>query len=175
MKLDFKTFLIFLLTSSFIFHGDLSVPTSLSKDLYSKKILDGNYLTNIDHPDTFLDFGYGERVANPAQISAAVLAYAQQSDRIKVVEYGRTHENRPLYAVFISSPENIANLETIKANLNQLTDARKISNSKAYSIIESLPAVAWMAYSIHGNETSCLLYTSPSPRDVEESRMPSSA
>ena len=29
----------------------------------------------------------------------------------------------------------------------------------------------WMAKSI----TSCLLYTSPSPRDVEESRMPSSA
>ena len=25
------------------------------------------------------------------------------------------------------------------------------------------------------NENSCLLYTSPSPRDVEESRMPSSA
>ena len=26
-----------------------------------------------------------------------------------------------------------------------------------------------------GNNFSCLLYTSPSPRDVEESRMPSSA
>ena len=27
----------------------------------------------------------------------------------------------------------------------------------------------------HPNNKSCLLYTSPSPRDVEESRMPSSA
>ena len=89
-------------------------------------ILTGKYNESIDHPDQFLDFGYAERVANPAQISAAVLAYAQQSDRIKVVEYGRTHENRPLYAVFISSPENIANLETIKANLNQLTDAETL-------------------------------------------------
>ena len=26
-----------------------------------------------------------------------------------------------------------------------------------------------------GDDTTCLLYTSPSPRDVEESRMPSSA
>ena len=154
MKLDFKTFLIFLLTSSFIFHGDLSVPTSLSKDLYSKKVLDGTYLKNIDHPDTFLDFGYGEKVANPAQISAAVLAYANQSDRIKVIEYGRTHENRPLYAVFISSPENIGKLEEIKADITSLSDARKINDSKAREIIESLPAVAWMAYSIHGNETS---------------------
>ena len=98
-------------------------------------ILTGKYNESVDHPDQFLDFGYAERVATPAQISAAALAfYAQQSDRIKVVEYGRTHENRPLYAVFISSPENIANLETIKANLNQLTDARNTTDSKANSI-----------------------------------------
>ena len=30
-------------------------------------------------------------------------------------------------------------------------------------------------FSIDGRVTTCLLYTSPSPRDVEESRMPSSA
>ena len=145
---------IFLTIISFSILADLSKPTSYSKDLYPTSILTGNYNESIDHPDQFLDFGYAERVANPAQISAAVLAYAQQSDRIKVVEYGRTHENRPLYAVFISSPKNIANLETIKANLNQLTDARNTTDSKANSIIKSLPAVAWMAYSIHGNETS---------------------
>ena len=29
--------------------------------------------------------------------------------------------------------------------------------------------------SAHGNSISCLLYTSPSPRDAHESRMPSSA
>ena len=144
----------FLTILSFSILADLSKPTSYSKDLYPTPILTGTYNESIDHPDQFLDFGYAERVASPAQISAAVLTYAQQSDRIKVVEYGRTHENRPLYAVFISSPENIANLETIKANLNQLTDARNTTDSKANSIIKSLPAVAWMAYSIHGNETS---------------------
>ena len=36
---------------------------------------------------------------------------------------------------------------------------------------------AFMAYNTYydGKYTNCLLYTSPSPRDVEESRMPSSA
>ena len=34
------------------------------------------------------------------------------------------------------------------------------------------PAVRWIS---KGKNKSCLLYTSPSPRDVEESRMPSSA
>ena len=33
----------------------------------------------------------------------------------------------------------------------------------------------WEEKKAHRNHNSCLLYTSPSPRDVEESRMPSSA
>ena len=33
----------------------------------------------------------------------------------------------------------------------------------------------WFLIQLVGDGTSCLLYTSPSPRDVEESRMPSSA
>ena len=154
MKLNANYLLSFLLTLSFVFFGDLAKPTSLSKNLYNNIILDGNYLDTIDHPDTFLDFNYAERVANPAQISAAVQAYSTQSDRIKVIEYGRTHENRPLYAVFISSPANIKRLDAIKTDIALLADARKINDSKANSIIKNLPAVAWMAYSIHGNETS---------------------
>ena len=61
--------------------------------------------------------------------SRLVLAYANQSDRIKVIEYGRTHENRPLYAVFISS-QKILKLEEIKADITSLSDARKINDSK---------------------------------------------
>ena len=63
-------------------------------------------------------------------------------------------KNRPLHAVFISSPENINNLDEIKTNLTALSDARTTNDREARSIINNLPAVAWMAYSIHGNETS---------------------
>ena len=57
---------------TFVFFGDLAKPTSLSKNLYNNIILDGNYLDTIDHPDTFLDFNYAERVANPAQIQVTL-------------------------------------------------------------------------------------------------------
>ena len=152
----YKRFLSFiaLLLTSFIFSEPLMKPTSLSKDLYDVKILNGDYNTNISHPDEFLDFEYGTRVASPAQIEKAVLSYAKQSNRIKVLEYGKTHEGRSLYAVFISSPSNIDNLDKFKQSLAELSDARKTNDNKARSIINSLPAVAWMAYSIHGNETS---------------------
>ena len=152
----YKLFLFFstLLLTNIIFSEPLMKPTSLSKDLYDFKILSGNYNENISHPDIFLDFEYGTRVASPAQIENAVINYAKQSDRLKVIEYGKTHEGRSLYAVFISSPSNIDNLDTFKQSLADLSDARKTNDNKARSIINSLPAVAWMAYSIHGNETS---------------------
>ena len=133
---------------------ELMKPTSFSNDLYSVEILDGNYLPDIDKPSSFLNFNYGERVASPAQISSAIVAWSEQSNRLKVVEYAKSHEGRPLYALFISAPENINNLEAIKSNIAKLSDARNVSDNEAKSIIKSLPSVAWMAYSIHGNETS---------------------
>ena len=143
-----------LICSSFTYASVLSEPTSYSKDLYTENILSGNYDSNIDKPDTFLDFGYGERVASPSQISNAILSWNNQSSKLKVVEYARSHENRPLYAVYISSEENINRLNDIKKDVIKLSDAREINDSRANKLIDKLPAIAWLAYSIHGNETS---------------------
>ena len=129
-------------------------PTSLSKDLYQEVILDDNYIDSVDHPNEFLDFDYATRVATPEQITSALKSWVNQSDRLKVIEYARSHENRPLHAVFISSPENLKNLNSIKDKISQLADARITNDRKAKTLINELPAVAWMAYSIHGNETS---------------------
>ena len=132
----------------------LMEPTSLSKDLYQEVILDDNYTDSVDHPNTFLDFDYATRVATPEQITSALKHWANQSDKLKVFEYARSHEKRPLHAVFISSPENLKNLDSIKDKITQLSDARITNDRQARSLIDELPAVAWMAYSIHGNETS---------------------
>ena len=148
-----------LVTLAFLFSSHsasetLMNPTSSSKDLYLEEILDGNYLDSITNPREFLGFEIGERVATPEQITEAINQWATQSNRMKVVQYGQTHEGRPLVAVFISSPENINRLPEIQDNLNKLANARNTNNNQARAIIEELPAVAWMAYSIHGNETS---------------------
>jgi len=132
----------------------LKNPTSYSSDLYNEVILSGDYDSSVDHPNKFLDFKYGDRVASTDQIENAIKAYKQQSNKIKVINYGMTHEGRPLHALIISSPNNIDKLDSIKQNLSILSDARKTNDREAKKIIDSLPAVAWMAYSIHGNETS---------------------
>ena len=152
--MTYRILLLLALLSSNYLIGDLMKPTSLSKDLYLSTILDGNYFDSVQHPDNFLDFDYGTRVASPLQIENAIRAYAKQSDRLKVIEYGKTHEGRTLYALYISSPENLAKLDSIQSSISKLSDARSTSDREAKSLIKSLPATAWMAYSIHGNETS---------------------
>ncbi len=149
-----KGMILLLMFSINLSSSTLMDPTSLSKDLYEGVILEGTYSNKIDKPSVYLGFEIGERVASPYQISNAILAWANQSDRMIVKEYARSHEDRPLYAVFISSPENLNNLDTIKENVNLLSDGINTNANKARLLIEELPAIAWMAYSIHGNETS---------------------
>jgi hypothetical protein len=121
---------------------------------YPLKLLSTDYDQAITHPDKILGFPVGKRVASPAQISEAVGIWGEQSARLNVVEYAKSHEGRPLYAVFISSPKNLQRLDDIQTDITKLADARGINDRQAKSIIKNLPAVAWMAYSIHGNETS---------------------
>ena len=148
-----KLLLITILSSNLL-SSTLMEPTSFSKDLYQENILDGSYNDDIDHPNKFLDFKIGERVATPEQISEAILSWANQSNRMIVKEYAKSHEGRPLYALFISSPSNLAKLDEIKKNVNLLADGENTNANKARALINDLPAIAWMAYSIHGNETS---------------------
>ena len=103
-----------LIISTSLYAEVLMKPTTVSKDLYPNKILEGSYLSNISKPNKFLGFELGERVATPAQISSAILEWSKLSDRLKVVEYARSHEGRPLFSIFISSPANINNLDVIK-------------------------------------------------------------
>ena len=120
--------LIFLYLISFsLTASTLMEPTSVSKDLYQIDILDGKYNPSIDKPDEFLDFEYATRVASPEQITSAITKWQTQSNKLKVVEYARSHENRPLHAIFISSPKNLKNLEEIKKDVTKLSNPLELS------------------------------------------------
>lgn len=121
---------------------------------YAEPMLTGNYSDGVTRPSDILGFPVGQRVASPKEIAKAIELWKTQSDRLRVIEYAQSHEGRPLHAVFISSPQNLSKLTSIKAQIDSLSDPRNISDSEAKKLIGQLPAVAWMAYSIHGNETS---------------------
>ncbi|HEX9961220.1 MAG TPA: M14 family zinc carboxypeptidase, partial [Pyrinomonadaceae bacterium] len=75
-------------------------------------------------------------------------------DRMRIFDIGETNEHRMMHIVAVSAPENINRLDEIKANNARLTDSRKLSPTEANTITQNNPLIAWMAYTIHGNESA---------------------
>ena len=109
---------------------------------------------NMPTPDSVLGFTVGSKPATHAQIEAVVKAIASKSPRCKLFEYGKTHEGRALYYLVIASEANINRLDSIKTDLAKLADPRQVSKEEGDQLAATLPAVAWMAYVIHGDEMS---------------------
>ena len=108
----------------------------------------------VPRPDDFLGFPVGQRVATSAQIDAYARLLAEASARVELVEYGFTYEGRPMVYLVISSPENLARQSTIQDGMARLADPRGLGSAERDRLLGELPAVAWLAYSIHGNESS---------------------
>ncbi len=108
----------------------------------------------VPNPDDFLGFPVGQRVATSAQIDAYARRLAEASDRVELVDYGQSYEGRPLLYLVISSPDNLARAEDVQEGMARLADPRGLGAPERDRLVRDLPAVAWMAYSIHGNESS---------------------
>ncbi len=113
-----------------------------------------NHDPAIPNPDAFLGFPVGQRVATSAQIDAYARLLAEASDRVDLVEYGRSYEGRPLVYLVISSPGNLARAEEVQDGMARLADPRGLASGERDRLLDQLPGVAWLAYSIHGNESS---------------------
>ncbi|MDX5482247.1 MAG: zinc carboxypeptidase, partial [Hymenobacteraceae bacterium] len=99
-------------------------------------------------PAQFLGYELGEEFTTHDRILEYVRHLAAQSpNRIKVQEYGRTYEGRPLVLAYVASDENLPRLEQIRENnlrMAGLQDGQVQGNQ---------PAIAWLSYNVHGNES----------------------
>ena len=111
--------------------------------------------SKIPPPSSIIGFEVGEKAVRYDPLMRYLEVLADSSDRIIINPIGKTHEGRTLVHLIITSPENQQRLEQIKADNGKLADPRKLPNAKAgYELIESHPATAILAYSIHGDELS---------------------
>ncbi|QDP00593.1 M14 family metallopeptidase [Thalassotalea sp. PS06] len=117
-------------------------------------LLQGNYVSDITTPESFLGFDVGQKTATPEQINQLVRLWASESDKVKLVEYAKSYEGRSLHYLVISSKENINNLDSIKENIQALSAPDSLTANQQKQLLKDTPATAWMAYSIHGNESS---------------------
>lgn len=148
MKRYFSPALLCIILLSITGLGQLLEPKF---DFYTR----GPYRDGVPKPQSILRYDVGDHHTTYAQMEQVIEAIAKAApDRVKIFDIGTTNEHRMQHLVAISSPENMARLDEIKAQNARLTDPRKTTSADAAAIAQSNPAIAWMAYTIHGNESS---------------------
>ena len=99
---------------------------------------------NIESPSDFLGYELGTAFSRHHQVVDYYKHLAANaSDRVRLMEYGKTNENRPLIVAYVSSPENIAQLETIRTE-----HLKSVKGEGA-----GAKAIVWLSYNVHGNES----------------------
>ncbi len=97
---------------------------------------------------------FGERITVHAEMVRYLERLAEVSDRVQMIDQGASWEGRALLVAVVTSRENHARLDEIRANAQALADPRALDAESAAQIIESQPAIVWLGGSIHGFELS---------------------
>ncbi|MCR9268503.1 MAG: M14 family metallopeptidase [Hyphomonadaceae bacterium] len=94
-------------------------------------------------------YDHGNVISSAAQITTFMQALAAHApDRMQVRSYGETWQGRPLSYAVISSPENMARLDAIQADLGTLARGDQLPADR----LDATPAVVWLSYGVHGDE-----------------------
>ena len=91
-------------------------------------------------------------LANYTQLREYLAKVDQESDRVKVVEIGRTAEGRPMVMAIITSPENHRKLERYKEISQKLARAEGVSDDEARTLAAEGKAVVWIDSGLHATE-----------------------
>ncbi|RPI28912.1 MAG: peptidase M14, partial [Acidobacteria bacterium] len=113
-----------------------------------------SYDPNIPSLAQVVGHDWGEAITDQEELQKYLEALEKASSRVRVIKYGETWEGRSLHYLVIGSEKNLARLDAIKAGLRNLAYPQTLAPSAAQDLIRSLPSVVWLAYSVHGNETS---------------------
>ena len=110
-------------------------------------------LTTTAQPKSPFEFlpNYGKNVTYYHQVENYFQHLVASSDWIQHQKYGETSQERNLNAYYISSPENLKNLEEIRKNhLNSIG----LFPTKNQAVKDK--TIVWLSFNVHGNEFGAL-------------------
>ena len=100
----------------------------------------------LQSPAEFLGYELGDKFTQHYRV-VDYFKHVANSANVKLEEYGRTYEGRPLLLTYIASAENMAQLETIR------TDNLKRTGMMAGTPTTNV-SIVWLSYNVHGNEAN---------------------
>jgi hypothetical protein len=110
--------------------------------------------SKITTPKEQLGFNFGDdyQLANYTQLVNYWKKLAQQSDRMKLVEIGKTAEGRTMVMAIITAPENHKKLDRYKEIARRLATAEGLTDDQARALAAEGKAVVWIDGGLHATE-----------------------
>jgi len=107
------------------------------------------YNKSIPTPASIIGHEVGEFHISHDKLSHYVQEISKVSDRVKLINRGKSYENRTSWLMIITSKSNHSRLEEIRQ------EHLKLSNSKNKDIdVSNMPVVVYQGFSVHGDEPS---------------------
>lgn len=139
----------------------------------------GQQASAITPPEKFFGFQMGadRKLANWDKLYEYYQLIAKSSNKVKLVELGKTSEGRPYIALFISSPANLAKLEQYRQMNATLGDPRGVPEAEIKKIVAEGKAVIIQSFGLHSTEVAAaqtaaeFVYDSVSRSDEEATRI----
>ena len=110
----------------------------------------------VPSPEQFFGFQMGadRKLANWDKLHEYYQLLAKGTNKMKLVELGKTSEGRPYIALFISSPANLAKLDQYKQMNARLADPRGLAEAEAKKIVADGKAVVIQSFALHSSEVA---------------------
>ena len=139
--ISMRYLLILSLLSSFYINAQVSL------DYYLDDATE--YNTDIPTPKSIIGHEVGEWHVSHDKLSQYVIKLSEASSRIKLINRGKTYEDRPSWLLIYTSEENHSKLDEIKKKHVAL------SNSPGTKFdFSDMPIVVYQGFSVHGDEPS---------------------
>lgn len=107
-------------------------------------------------PEQFFGFQMGadRKLAGWDKLHEYYQLLAKRSNKMHLVELGKSSEGRPYIALFISSPANLARLDRYKQINARLADPRGLSEAEGRRLAAEGKAVIIQSFALHSSEVA---------------------
>ncbi len=105
-------------------------------------------------PRAVLGYDLGQRFTTHRAMTRYIERVAATSRRVKVDTVARSFEGREMFLLTITSEANHARLADLQRDAQRVADPRSASAPEVAAAAQRLPAIVWLAHSVHGGEAS---------------------
>ncbi len=120
-----------------------------------------NHDSSIPTPESVLGYkmGTARKLPDWHEVVSYFETLAAASDRVELDVLGNSTNGLPYLAVSISSPENLARREELRATLSRLSDPRGLEPGDEAELVENGLPTAFLLCTQHSNEIGAVLMT----------------